>query len=79
MCYTLTLKEGRLGDYDLMKIPSEYVGRSTWEKVLNHIALSEEPSPYLLIDKDIIRDKVSLIGKNIKTQRCFMPLRQILI
>lgn len=75
MCYTLTLKEGRLGDYDLMKIPSEYVGRSTWEKVLNHIALSEEPSPYLLIDKDIIRDKVSLIGKNIKNSKVLYAVK----
>lgn len=58
-----------------MEIPSEFVSSSTWDKVLRHIALSDEQPPYLLIDKDIIKAKVSTIGKNIKNSKVFYAVK----
>lgn len=58
-----------------MEIPSDFVKKSTWDKVLNYIALSDELPPYLLIDKEIIREKVSLIGKNIKNSKVFYAVK----
>ncbi len=58
-----------------MKIPSEFVNKSTWDKVLNYIALSEDQPPYLLMDGDIIKAKVSMIGKNIKNSKVFYAVK----
>jgi ornithine decarboxylase len=58
-----------------MEIPSDFVKKSTWDKVLNYIALSDEIPPYLLIDKEIIREKVSVIGKNIKNSKVFYAVK----
>lgn len=58
-----------------MEIPSEFVSSSTWDKVLRHIALSDEHPPYLLIDKDIIKAKVLMIGKNIKNSKVFYAVK----
>lgn len=48
---------------------------STWEKVLRFIAGSDVPSPYLLLDGDVIREKVSSIGKNIRNSRVFYAVK----
>lgn len=58
-----------------MDVPSGFIGPETWSKVLNFIALSDEPSPYLLIDKDIVRQKVALIGRAIKNARVFYAVK----
>lgn len=58
-----------------MEIPSEFVSRSTWDKVLKHIALSEEQPPYLLIDRDIVKAKISMIGRNIKNSKVFYAVK----
>lgn len=56
-------------------MPSDFIKKSTWDKVLNFIALSDELPPYLLVDKEIIRDKVSVIGKNIKNSKVFYAVK----
>ncbi len=58
-----------------MNLPSELIDKNTWEKVLNFIAISDELPPYLLVDRDIIREKVSIIGKNIKNSRVFYAVK----
>lgn len=58
-----------------MEIPSDFVAKSTWDKVLNYIALSDEPPPYLLLDKEVIKEKVSVIGKNIKNSKVFYAVK----
>lgn len=51
------------------------INKKTWDKVLNFIAVSDERSPYLLIDKDVVREKVELIGKNIKSSKVFYAVK----
>lgn len=58
-----------------MEIPTQFVRSSTWNKVLNFIAVSDEPSPYLVIDKDIVSEKISLIGKNINNSKVFYAVK----
>jgi ornithine decarboxylase len=54
---------------------SDYLKHSTWEKILRNIASTDEPSPYLLMDKDIIREKAELIGKKIRNSRVFYAVK----
>lgn len=56
-------------------IEERFINKRTWDKVLNFIALSDEPSPYLLIDRDLVREKVDLIGKNIRNSRVFYAVK----
>ncbi len=62
-----------------MEIVPEGIKKSTWNKVLDYIAMSDEPPPYLLMDKEVIREKVGQIGKTIRTRRFFMRSRRIRI
>jgi len=55
-------------------IPS-FISKKTWDKVLNYIASSDEIPPYLLIDKDIVREKVTLIGRHIKNSKIFYAVK----
>lgn len=62
----------------------EFIGRSTWRKVLNFIAVSDEPPPYLLIDREVVGQKVSTIGKGIRNSTVFYavkanPDREVLV
>jgi ornithine decarboxylase len=59
----------------MMLIPSEAIRNATWNKVLNFIALSDEVPPYLLIDRDIVREKASIIGRNIKNAKVFYAVK----
>lgn len=52
-----------------------FINKKTWEKVLNFIAVTDEPSPYLLIDRDVVREKVESIGKNIRNSRVFYAVK----
>jgi ornithine decarboxylase len=54
---------------------SEYIRQSTWDKVLKFIASTDIPSPYLLIDKDLLGDKVSLIGRKIQNAKVFYAVK----
>jgi len=58
-----------------MEMPSDFVKKSTWNKVLNYIALSDELPPYLLMDKEVVKEKVSVIGKNIKNSKVFYAVK----
>lgn len=58
-----------------MELPSGFISKDTWNKVLNYIALSDEDPPYLLMDKKIVQDKVSIIGKNIRNSRVFYAVK----
>ena len=58
-----------------MEIVPGLINKSTWDKVINYIAMSDEQPPYLLIDKELIKEKVSLIGKKIRNARVFYAVK----
>lgn len=58
-----------------MHITPDFVNKKTWNKVLNYIASSDESPPYLLIDREVVREKVSTIGKNIRNARVFYAVK----
>lgn len=58
-----------------MEIPHEYISKSTWNKLLNYLAMTDEVQPYLFMDKDIIREKVLSIGKNIENSKVFYAVK----
>ncbi len=58
-----------------MHITPDFVRGSTWNKVLNHIASSDEIPPYVLIDKEVVEEKVLSIGKNIRNSKVFYAVK----
>ncbi len=58
-----------------MDLTPDFINKTTWNKVLNYIASSDEVPPYLLVDKDVVKKKVSLIGKNIKNSKVFYAVK----
>lgn len=56
-------------------IREKFINEKTWDKVLNFIAITDEPSPYLLIDKDVVKEKVESIGNNIKNSKVFYAVK----
>lgn len=58
-----------------MVLPFDYISKTTWDKVLNYIALSDKLPPYLLIDKEVIKKKVSTVGSNIKNSKVFYAVK----
>ncbi|MFN3479423.1 MAG: type III PLP-dependent enzyme [Thermodesulfovibrionales bacterium] len=56
-------------------IREKFINEKTWDKVLNFIAVTDEPSPYLLIDKDVVKEKVESIGNNIKNSKVFYAVK----
>lgn len=58
-----------------MQIVPESISHNAWNKVLNYIALSDEAPPYLLVDKDVVREKVGMIGRNIRRSRVFYAVK----
>ncbi|MBN2655383.1 MAG: type III PLP-dependent enzyme [Nitrospirae bacterium] len=58
-----------------MKDTPEFVSKETWDKVLNYIARSDEDTPFLLIDKDIVKDKVARISKGIRNSKLFYAVK----
>jgi len=58
-----------------MEIVPGLINKSTWDKVINYIAMSDEQPPYLLIDNELIKEKVSLIGKKIRNARVFYAVK----
>jgi len=45
------------------------VNKSTWNKVINYIAMSDEQPPYLLMDREMIMNKVAQIGRKIRNAK----------
>lgn len=58
-----------------MEIPFDFITKTTWDKVLNYIAMSDEPPPYLLVDKEVVRGKISIIGTNIRNSKVFYAVK----
>jgi ornithine decarboxylase len=58
-----------------MDITPEFIHKATWNKVLNYIAASDEVPPYILMDKEVVREKVSLIGKHIRNSKVFYAVK----
>jgi ornithine decarboxylase len=58
-----------------MEIKSELINKKTWDKVINYIAASDEPPPYLLVDREVIREKVGQIGKSIRNAKVFYAVK----
>jgi ornithine decarboxylase len=58
-----------------MDITPDFIKKKTWNKVLNYIASSDEAPPYLLIDKEVVKEKVSTIGRNIRNSRVFYAVK----
>jgi len=53
----------------------DFVRSSTWEKVLNFIATSDVSTPYLLVDRDVVEEKASVIGRGIRNCRVYYALK----
>ncbi|HMK44170.1 MAG TPA: type III PLP-dependent enzyme [Dissulfurispiraceae bacterium] len=58
-----------------MELIPEGIKKSTWRKVLDYIAMSDELPPYLLMDGDVIRDKIGQIGKTIRNAKVFYAVK----
>ncbi|HEX8948330.1 MAG TPA: type III PLP-dependent enzyme [Dissulfurispiraceae bacterium] len=58
-----------------MLVTPEFVNKKTWSKVLNYIASSDELPPYLLMDREVVKEKVSLIGRNIRNAKVFYAVK----
>lgn len=58
-----------------MDITPDFISKKTWDKVLNYIALSDEPPPYLLMDREVVAEKVAIIGKNIRNAKVFYAVK----
>ncbi len=55
----------------------EFIKDSTWDKVLNFIASTDRPTPFLLIDSEIVKEKLSIIGNKIKNSRVFYAIKAL--
>jgi ornithine decarboxylase len=58
-----------------METTPEFISKKTWNKVLNYIALSDEMPPYLLMDREVVTEKVSQIGKGIRNSKTFYAVK----
>lgn len=58
-----------------MELTSDIITKKAWDKILNYIALSDEEPPYLLIDKEVVTEKISVIGRNIKNSKVFYAVK----
>lgn len=52
-----------------------YIQKTSWDKMMRFIERSNEKSPYLLIDKDVILEKASIIGKQIRNAKVFYAIK----
>lgn len=55
----------------------DFISPSTWDKVLNFIASSDRPTPYLLIDTEVVSEKLSTIGSNIDKAKVFYAIKAL--
>ncbi len=63
--------------YDLGRnsMRPSFIKQSTWDKVLNFLATSKEMTPFLLIDSEVVKEKVELIGKRIEKAKVFYAVK----
>ena len=52
-----------------------FINQSIWNKVWNFVIDSGETPPYLLMDKETIKAKASLIGKHVGNSRAFYAVK----
>ncbi len=55
----------------------KFIKDSTWDKVLNFLASTEIQTPFLLIDGDVVREKLSIIGSKIKNSKVFYAIKAL--
>ncbi len=53
----------------------EFTRKSTWHKVMAYKREFQGPTPVLLMDMDIVREKASLIGKGIRNSKVFYAVK----
>ncbi len=53
----------------------KFFPKKTWEKVLNFLARTDEPTPYLLMDSDLIRQSCQKIGRGIRNSKVFYAMK----
>lgn len=58
-----------------MEMAPHSIDKRTWEKVLYFIALNDTPPPYLLIDKDIVINKINQIGRGISGAKVYYAVK----
>ncbi|MCX8026310.1 MAG: type III PLP-dependent enzyme [Thermodesulfovibrionales bacterium] len=58
-----------------MQIPSHLIDKQTWEKVLYFIALNDIPPPYLLVNKDVVINKIKQIGKGVEGSKVYYAVK----
>lgn len=61
--------------FKLERHHAKIVSKSTLFKVLNYVDRREISTPFLLVDKEKVREKVSLIGRGIQNSRVFYALK----
>jgi ornithine decarboxylase len=53
----------------------DFVNAGTWQKVIAYKKNAAEPTPLLLMDLDVIKQKAALIGKQIRNAQVFYALK----
>ncbi|MFQ3573983.1 MAG: type III PLP-dependent enzyme [Thermodesulfovibrionales bacterium] len=56
-------------------MPSHLIDKDTWEKVLYFIALNDTPPPYLLLNRDVVINKIKQIGTGISGSKVFYAVK----
>lgn len=64
-----------LRSFKIEKFHAEIISKSTLFKALTYIDKQKIQTPFLLIDTEKIKEKISLIGKNIRNSKVFYALK----
>lgn len=64
-----------LRSFKIEKFHAEIISKSTLFKALTYIDKQKIQTPFLLIDTEKIKEKISLIGKNIRNSKMFYALK----
>lgn len=64
-----------LRTFKIEKYHTEIVSKATLFKALKYLDKKETDTPFLLIDSEKIREKVSVIGRNIKNSKVFYAVK----
>jgi ornithine decarboxylase len=72
---TFRKDHGMLRNFRVEKFHTELVTKSTLFKALKYVNKRMVKTPLLLMDKEKVREKVSLIGKNIRHARVFYAVK----
>ena len=58
-----------------MKNAPDFIKPATWLKILDYANNGGGPSPYLLMDEETIREKIAVVGKNIRNAHVFYAIK----